>query len=43
MTIFGGKKFQNFAEAKMFSYGSNKWLKIMFYLMSAVELAGVKI
>ena len=43
MKIFDGKKFQNFSEAKNFLFRSNKWLKIMFCLMSAVELVGVKI
>ena len=40
---FDGKKFQNFSEAKIFLYGWNNWLKIMFCLMSAVELVGVTI
>ena len=40
MKIFDGKK--NF-RSKNFLYTSNKWLKIMFCLMSAVELVGVKI
>ena len=43
MKIFDGKIFQNFSKAKLFSYMSNKWLKIMFCLMSAVELVGVHI
>ena len=35
------KKIQNFSKAKMFFNRSNKLLKIMFCLMSAVELVGV--
>ena len=37
------KKNQNFSKAKKFYYQSNKSLKIMFCLMSAVALIGVKI
>ena len=43
MKIFGGKKFQKFSTAKIFSYRSNKWPKIMFWFMSAVDLIEVKI
>ena len=43
MKIFDGKKNSNFLEAKKFLYRSNKWLKIMFCLMTAVELVGLKI
>ena len=44
MKIFGGEKIQNFSKAKKNnSNNSNKWLKIMFCFMPAVELVGVKI
>ena len=42
MKIFDGKKIQNFSKAKMFFNRSNKWLKLMFCLMSPVELVGLK-
>ena len=41
--LFGGKFFQNFSKAKNFFNRSNKWLKIMLWLVSAVELVEVKI
>ena len=43
MKIFGGKKFHKFSKAKKISSRSNKWLKIMFCVMSVVELIGMKI
>ena len=43
MNIIGRKISQNFSKGKKFYCQSNKWLKIMFCLMSAVALVGVKI
>ena len=43
MNIFSQKKFQNFSKAKKSYDQCNKWLNIVFNLMSAVELVGVKI
>ena len=37
------EKVQNFSKANFFSNRSNEWLKLMFCLMSAVDLVGVKI
>ena len=37
------KKFQNFSKAKIFFNRSNKWLKIMFCIVSAVELVEITI
>ena len=43
-TNFVEKNPQNLTKAKKFNlYQSNRWLKIMFCLMSAVEWVGVKI
>ena len=43
METFGGKKIKIFSKTKMFSVRSNKWLKIISCLMSAVEMVEVKI
>ena len=42
-TNFVEKKLKISQRQKKFYYQSNKWLKIMFCLMSAVVLFGVKI
>ena len=43
MNIFSQKTLQNFSKAKKNYHLSDKWLEIVFYLMSAVEFVGVKI